>query len=341
METSFAAQRPSRSDLVLVAGYWLVVAPVLLLQYRADTSWPLGRLAPAVGATVLLDTVAVALLVGGLLPLFLSGRPGRGLVLLPLFLALSGGIYLSFYHWLFKHGGGWSAAGLVLGAVAHAKSYGLLAVLLTGKRYFEAQRRVLLLQKTQAESELRALRAQVDPHFLFNNLHVLHTLIGQDSAVAGHFLHCFAGLYRYLLRHRETDFVLLSEELQFLADYVYLLQQRFGPAYAVRTTLAPGLDPTRLCAVPGTLQTLIENAVKHNRGGDDEPLLISLDVQPTALRVHNPRRPKRTPPAEPGGTGLPSLRERYRLLAGQPVRVVVSAQEFTVTVPLLPAPPAA
>ena len=334
METSLGTQRPSRSDLLLVAAYWLVVAPVLLLQYRADTGWTLGQLVPVVAATALLDTTTVALLVGGLLPLFLGGRPWWGLALLPLFLAASGGAYRSLYGWLLGHAGPWSAGGLVLGAVAHAKSYGLLAVLLTGKRYFEAQRRVLLLQKTQAVSELRALRAQVDPHFLFNNLHVLHTLIGQDAEVAGHFLQCFAGLYRYLLRHRETDFVPLTEELQFLDDYVYLLRQRFGAAYAVQTTLAPGLDPAQLLAVPGTLQTLVENAVKHNRGGDDEPLLISLDVQPSALRVHNPRRPKRTPPG-PGGTGLPNLRERYRLLAGQPVQVQASATEFVVTVPLL------
>jgi hypothetical protein len=329
------ARRPSRSDVVLVAAYWLVVIPILLFQYQTDTRWPLVRLGPAVGATVLLDTAAVALLVGGLLPLFLSGRQWRGLVLLPLFMVGSGGAYLGLYSWLFGHkltslGG----SQLLLGAVAHAKSYGLLAVLLTGKRYFEAQRRVLLLQKTQAESELRALRAQLDPHFLFNNLHVLHTLIGQDAAVAERFLECFANLYRYLLRHREADFVPLAAELAFLHDYVYLLRQRFGAAYEVRIVLAPGLVPEHYFAVPGTLQTLVENAVKHNGGDEDDPLLITLDVQPTHLRVHNPRRPKRTRP-EPGGTGLPNLQERYRLLAGQAVHVQPNPTEFVVTVPLL------
>lgn len=329
------ARRPSRSDVVLVIAYWLVVVPILLFQYQADTRWPLVRLGPAVGATVLLDTAAVALLVGGLLPLFLSGRQWRGLALLPLFLVGSGGTYLGLYSWLFEHKpASLGGSQLLLGAVAHAKSYGLLAVLLTGKRYFEAQRRVLLLQKTQAESELRALRAQLDPHFLFNNLHVLHTLIGQDAAVAERFLECFANLYRYLLRHREADFVPLVAELAFLHDYVYLLRQRFGAAYEVRIVLAPGLVPEHYFAVPGTLQTLVENAVKHNGGDEDDPLLITLDVQPTHLRVHNPRRPKRTRP-EPGGTGLPNLQERYRLLAGQAVHVQPNPTEFVVTVPLL------
>ena len=334
METFFAARRPSRSDLGLVAAYWLVVGPLLLVQYRADTGAVAGRVLPLVGATILFDTATVALLVGGLLPLLLGRRRGLGVALLLLLLLLSGVGYLGLYGYLFGHPAGLAPGRVVLGTVAHAKSYGLLAVLLTGKRYFEAQRRVLLLQKSQAESELRALKAQIDPHFLFNNLNVLHVLIGQDAAVAEHYLGCFARLYRYLIRHRDADFVSLAEELQFLDDYVYLLRHRFGAAYAFQTTLAPGLDPTRLHTVPGTLQILIENALKHNSGDDDDPLPISLTISAQSLRVHNPQRPKHTRP-EPGGTGLRNLRERYRLLAGQPVQIDNSAADFAVTVPLL------
>ncbi|TDN39315.1 histidine kinase [Hymenobacter sp. UV11] len=334
MAFSFATRRPSRSDLGLVTAYWLVVAPVLLLQYRADTSATLGRLLPIVGATVLFDTATVALLVGGLLPLFLGGRHWLGLALLPVFLLLSGGAYIGLYSHLFGHAPTLSAGRVVLGAVQHAKSYGLLAVLLTGKRYFEAQRHVLHLQKTQAESELRALKAQLDPHFLFNNLNVLHMLIGQDAEVAGHYLSCFANLYRYLIRHRDADFVTLADELRFLDDYVYLLRHRFGAAYAFATTLAPGVDPDRLYTVPGTLQILVENALKHNSGDEEDPLLLSLHVLPSQLRAHNPQRPKRTRP-EPGGTGLRNLQERYRLLASQPVQIFADAESFVVTVPLL------
>lgn len=152
--------------------------------------------------------------------------------------------------------------------------------------------------------------------------------------MAEHFLECFASLYRYLLRHREADFVPLAAELAFLDDYAYLLRQRFGAAYEVRTTLAPHLDPAQHYAVPGTLQTLVENAVKHNQGDEDAPLLITLNVQPTHLRLHNPCRPKRTRP-EPAGTGLPNLQERYRLLAGQPVQVQATPTDFAVVVPLL------
>jgi len=334
MTFSFAPRRPSRSDLGLVAAYWLVVAPVLLLQYRADAGASAARVLPLVGATVLFDTATVALLVGALLPLLLSARRWWGLALIPPFLLLSGAAYRAIYgHW-FGLAESWALGPVVLAAVQHAKSYGLLAVLLTGKRYFEAQRRVLELQKTQAESELRALKAQLDPHFLFNNLNVLHMLIGQDAEVAGHYLGCFANLYRYLIRHRDADFVTLADELRFLDDYVYLLRHRFGAAYAFETTLAPSLDPGQLHTVPGTLQILVENALKHNSGDDDDPLRISLTISSQNLRVHNPQRPKHHRP-EPGGTGLRNLQERYRLLAGQSVQIAADAENFTVTVPLL------
>lgn len=331
---AFTIPRPARSDLALLGSYWLVVIPLLVVQYRADTGWALGRLLPMAGATVVLDTTAVALLVGGLLPLFLSHRYGWGLGLLPLFLILSSSAYVSVYHGLRGHPTAFSSAQLVLGVVAHAKSYGLLAVLLTGKRYFEAQHRVLQLQKAQAEGELRTLRAQLDPHFLFNNLHVLQVLIGQDSAAAEQFLHRFAGLYRYLLRHRDADFVTLAEELEFLREYVFLLQHRFGDAYSFQTMLAPDLDPRHLQIVPGTLQLLLENAIKHNRGDEDDPLPIAVVADATGLVVRNPRRPKRLL-AESAGFGLSSLQQRYRLLTGQVVQVSSEANYFQVRVPLL------
>ena len=334
MTLHFSPQRPSRSDLGLVAAYWLVVAPVLLLQYRADNAASLGQVLPEVGATVLFDTATVALLVGGLLPLLLSRRRWLGLALLPVFLLLSGAGYLLLYGYLLGHSTELSGARLVLGAVAHAKSYGLLAVLLTGKRYFEAQRHVLLLQKAQAESALRNLKAQLDPHFLFNNLNVLRGLIQEDPAAANAFVTRLAALYRFLIRHQHEDVVPLAEELQFADEYVFLLRHRFGAAYEFRQTLPPAAVVAELLLVPGTIQLLLENAIKHNAGNEDAPLLIRLEATATALTVHHARRPKRTP-VESAGTGLANLRERYRLLFQQEIRVEALADTFTVTIPLL------
>ena len=335
MNSFFITQRPTRSDLLLVLTYWLVVAPVLLLQYRADTHWNWWRVAPVVGATVLFDTATVALLVGGLLPLFLSRRRWLGLALLPLFVGLSGATYLGLYDHLMGHSTGFSVGRAVLGAVAHAKSYGLLAVLLTGKRYFEAQRRVLLLQKAQAESELRNLKAQLDPHFLFNNLNVLRGLILENPVAANEYLTRLAALYRFLIRHQNEDVVGLAEELQFADEYVYLLRHRFGAAYEFRQELPAPAVVAGLLVVPGTLQLLLENTVKHNAGNEDEPLIIKIEATAASLSVCHARRPKRTP-VDSAGTGLANLRERYRLLFGQEIRVEDTPDIFAVTVPLLP-----
>ena len=334
MTFHFSPQRPSRSDLGLVVAYWLVVAPVLLLQYRADNGASFGQVLPEVGTTVLFDTATVALLVGVLLPLLLSRRRWLGLALLPGFLLLSGAGYLVLYGRLLGHLTELSGARLVLGAVAHAKSYGLLAVLLTGKRYFEAQRHVLLLQKAQAESTLRNLKAQLDPHFLFNNLNVLRGLIQEDPAAANEFVTRLAALYRFLIRHQHEDVVPLAEELQFADEYVFLLRHRFGAAYEFQQQLPPTAEVAELLLVPGTVQLLLENAVKHNAGDEDAPLLISLEATATALTVHHARRPKRTT-VESAGTGLANLRERYRLLFQQEIRVEALADTFTVTIPLL------
>ncbi|WP_400191838.1 sensor histidine kinase [Hymenobacter sp. B81] len=321
-----------RSDAGVVLVYWLVVAPLLLLEYVPEFGW--ARAVPGTVFTIALDTLTVLLAVRGLLPRLLTpGRRVGGLALLAGFIGLSGAAYLAGLVWVFGQPLKWSGLALLYGAVSHARSYGLLAVVLTGKHYHDAQQRLLGAQKAQAESELRALKAQIDPHFLFNNLNILHVLIAQDADVASHYLDRFAGLYRYLIRHKDADFVPLGEELAFFDDYVYLLRHRFGEAYAFEVELTPGADPARLHVVPGTLQILIENATKHNRGDDDEPLRVVVRVQAEALQVSNPVRPKRRAP-ESGGTGLLNLQARYRILTGQVVQVQ-RGTDFVVRVPLL------
>ncbi|KAA9332436.1 hypothetical protein F0P96_13260 [Hymenobacter busanensis] len=325
-------RRPGRADAVVMAVYWLVAAPLLFIEYRAEFSLP--RAVAGTAFTALLDSATVLLAVHGLLPrLLTAGQRTGALALVPAFVLLSGVGYVWGLEVVFGQQVSWQPLSLVYAAVSHARSYGLLAVVLTGKHYHDTQQRLLGAQKAQAESELRLLKAQIDPHFLFNNLNILHVLIAQDTDVASHYLDRFAGLYRYLIRHRDADFVPLAEELRFFDDYVYLLRHRFGAAYAFDTTLAPSLDPATRHVVPGTLQILVENAIKHNRGDEDSPLVVTLEVCADHLSVRNPVQPKRTAP-ESGGTGLLNLQARYRILTGQPVQVQ-RGPVFAVTVPLL------
>ena len=165
------------------------------------------------------------------------------------------------------------------------------------------------LRQSQTESELRQLRAQIDSHFLFNNLNVLRGLIQHDPAEAHAYLNRFANLYRFLIRHKDDDFVTLAEELQFVYEYVCLLRHRFGAAYGFRQELPAAAELHRLLVVPGTVQLLVENSIKHNAGDDDDP----------RGRRWGPQRGSPVPAQAPRGRGLAGHG------VGQPARAVLAA----------------
>ncbi|MCB2407096.1 sensor histidine kinase [Hymenobacter lucidus] len=325
-------ERPSRSDIAVLLAYWLVAVPIILQTYVTQFGWP-GSVR-GILFTMVLDTLTVGLLVFGLLPRLLA-RPRwwKVLAVLVLFPLLSGSVYYGGYTAVFGLEANWSWQTVFFGAAQHAMSYGFLGIVLSGKRYFDMQKRLLQTSQAQTEMELRLLKAQIDPHFLFNNLNILHGLIQQDKEAASHYLSCFAALYRYLIRHKDDDFVTLAQELQFAHEYIYLLQQRFGDAYCFEQELLTTLPPDMLFVVPGTVQILLENAIKHNRGDEDDPLVVRLRVDNETLAVSNRILPKLTPP-ESTRTGLQNLRERYKILAGRPV-VVRQDAEFCVTVPVV------
>ena len=334
------SRRLHRSDYLLTAVYWGLATLVILPSYVIQFGW--GRAGGAMLYNIVLDTGAVFLLAFWLLPRFTQrGRLLSTFLLAVVALLLSGVLYQVGYAVLLGARNVWTFPALIQGIIRHGQSYGVLGALFIGKRYFEGQRDLLLAQKAQADSqraqaqsELKSLRAQVDPHFLFNNLNILYALIQQNQAEASHFLSCFSSLYRYLIRHKDADLVPLEEELRFADEYIYLLGHRFGAAYQFAQT--GQLDPAELAGlfvVPGTLQVLLENVVKHNRGDGDDPLRVTLNVCTDALTVRHRRAPKRTA-VESMGTGLSNLCERYRLLAGREP-VVRADAFFTVTVPVL------
>jgi sensor histidine kinase YesM len=197
----------------------------------------------------------------------------------------------------------------------------------------QAREDLSLAQKAQAEAQLKLLRQKVDPHFLFNNLNVLSSMIEREPAAASEFVTHFTRLYRYILQHMDAEIVPLDEELAFAKDYIYLVERRFGRAYRFCVSLAGGQAKGRLI-IPTALQGLIENAVKHNEGSARAPLPITIAVDGDYLTVSNHLRTK--PSASySAGTGLENLRARYRLLTDRPVEVSRGAEIFAVKVPLL------
>jgi len=186
-------------------------------------------------------------------------------------------------------------------------------------------------ERAAAESELRALQHQVDPHFLFNNLSILAGLVRRDPDQAERFVHQLTALYRHLVRHGRAEWVELDEEIAFARSYVHLLEVRFGRAFRVAIALPTG---TGWYAIPGLLHELLHNVVKHNHGSEAEPVEVELKLEGERLLAINALRPRRY--AEPrSGHGLATLSERYRLQAGEPLAWQAAGGRFVVTVPLI------
>ena len=150
----------------------------------------------------------------------------------------------------------------------------------------DAARQREKLEKEKLKAELQQLKGIVNPHFLFNNLNSLSSLIAEDPVKAQDFLDELTKVFRYLLRNNETELTTLAQELDFIHSYYRLLQIRYGEAISMDIRIDKPSE--QLMIPPLTLQLLIENAVKHNRLQKDEPLRIELFTQPgNKLTVRN------------------------------------------------------
>lgn len=196
--------------------------------------------------------------------------------------------------------------------------------------------RVAHAERARAESELLALRRQVDPHFLFNCLNTQQALIQKDPNRALSFNQSLAAMLRYLLETSERELVPLEGELSFTERYAELMKLRFGEAFELTIEGREG-RAARALVPPTSVQLLVENAVAHNRVSVREPLSILLELEETEVVVSHLYRAR--PDSRGAGVGLSNLRERLRLAGGGPLSISEDGGRFTVRVPLLPAVP--
>ena len=276
------------------------------------TERPVRRLLLTVGAS-LLASLAVILVMGEAIALLLMHKsPG----------------------YIFQHNvAGQLVVPLVMTVIIslfmHSRSF------LLGWR--EATVRVERLEKETAVARLDSLRRQVDPHFLFNSLNALTSLVEEnDPARAVRFIRQLAQVYRYVLDSQSQELVPLAAEMAFAESYLYLQQTRLGDALAVEMAVPPAaLAPYYV--PPLALQLLLENVIKHNSAFQADPLRLRVTLDPAAhtLTVRNTRRPRRLAPGEASGLGLKNLAARYAFLTAQPLAVEEAAGEFVVTLPLL------
>ena len=188
-------------------------------------------------------------------------------------------------------------------------------------------------QKENIRSQLESLKSHLDPHFLFNNLNILSALIDKDPHRSKLFMDKFADVYRFLLRTKSDDLIPLSEELDFIGSYIYLIRTRFDDNIQFTLNLKPGHVTWML--PPLTLQMLIENAIKHNLIHENSPLAIQLlQLDDDYLIVSNTLNEKKEI-SDRKGSGLDNIKNRYLHFTDKPVKIIKTKTHFEVHIPLL------
>lgn len=196
--------------------------------------------------------------------------------------------------------------------------------------------RAELLEKQHLLNEIALLRTQVNPHFLFNSLSILSSLVRVDPDLSEKFIDQLSRSYRYILEQKEQELVLLRTEMDFIQSYIFLLKIRFERKFDVRFDIREA-DLDRYRIPPLTLQLLIENAMKHNRMSVREPLIVDIRLTGDAvLEVRNPLQPRHTA-AHSTGIGLQNIITRYALLTEKPVWAGEREDFFVVEIPLIEA----
>ncbi len=189
------------------------------------------------------------------------------------------------------------------------------------------------LVRARAEAELEALKNQIDPHFIFNSLNTLSHLIEERPARAKQFNDNLADVYRYILQNKARSLVLLREEMEFLRNYFSLLQIRFEKAVELKITGDENLLDQYLLP-PISLQTLAENAIKHNEFSEIIPLLFVVEMKNDEIWVYNKIR-KKNLRKESSKIGLQNLKERYKLTTNKEVVIEETGNDFLVRLPVL------
>lgn len=199
-------------------------------------------------------------------------------------------------------------------------------------RWQENAVRAAKLEKEKTQVQYDNLRNQLNPHFLFNSLSSLDSLIEDDPILARKFLRQLSKVFRYVLQHKDKGVVSLEVEIDFINIYIALLKTRFDGAFNVVFAISES-DMDREI-VPVTLQVLLENAIKHNVISETQPLTITISASEDYLIVENKIQRKGRVETS-NGEGLKNLVNLYGFLSQEPVVIIDNSQQFAVKIPLL------
>jgi two-component system, LytTR family, sensor kinase len=187
------------------------------------------------------------------------------------------------------------------------------------------------LKKENLQARLESLKQQISPHFLFNTLNTLSALSKENKVKE--YVAEISNVYRYLLQYKENDMVTVSEELMFIDSYLYILRERFEEGLDVTINIRDSIQATLL--PPLALQTLVENAVKHNIVSISKPLHIRIYDTDQFIVVTNNLQSRQSLGYESSQSGLNNINQRYKLLVNKEIVIERTDFEFTIKLPLL------
>lgn len=209
-------------------------------------------------------------------------------------------------------------------------NFGIYFMMKWKKAFIQSEK----LKEENLRTRFESLKTHIDPHFLFNNINVLSSLIDKDPPEAHRFLDKFADVYRYVLQHRDEELVSLETEITFIRAYAFLFQLRLEKQLLVSIDIPPAPDPYYL--PPLSIQMLVENAIKHNKATLTSPLRIDIYLEGEKwLVVRNTLQLKPVRPSDMPKVGLENVRKRFLYLSSREISVVQDESFFTVKLPLL------
>ncbi len=198
--------------------------------------------------------------------------------------------------------------------------------------YAVTQAEQLRSDRWQLELQFESLKSQISPHYLFNCLNTVSSLLYKDTRVAEEFIRRMADTFRYVLSHQQQRLVSLREELEFVKSYYFLLQVRYEYHLQLEINIPQNILDTAI--PPMTLQLLVENAVKHNAISKENPLLVYISAKDnTHIQISNSKTQAVTPVTS-FKVGLDNIHKRYGFFTSENV-IIRNEERFTVQLPVL------
>lgn len=195
----------------------------------------------------------------------------------------------------------------------------------------ESQQKIRQHESEKIKAKMEVLQSQVSPHFLFNNFNILNALIDDTNSRAREYVDKLSDFLRYVINNQHHEVIALSEELQFVSNYAYLIKARFENKLQIDIRYLGNVD--RIKIPPMAVQMLVENAIAHNEASTQHPLNINITITASFIEVKNKVRLKKGK-SKSTGTGLKNIQQRYGYLTDEKV-IITSGSEFSVKLPAI------